>query len=205
MGSMTRIYARCASPSLWAALRARFPQATIEPPSEFASIQPQDGSRFTPTDGEHLSAELGTETIYLAFSSASESFQFTRCQPGRTLRHIQYGMFVEQGLLEEVTGTAEAWETAAFFDRYAMQAFADIGTDDPEYERIAEIYHQRLIRAGETYPMIDARESARAAATYYRLTDWLEDWMEGGHVPLPVAAPPAPVAAQAHKPWWRVW
>lgn len=201
MGSMTRIYARCASPSLWETVRVRFPQATIEAPSVFASIPPQDDTRFTPADGERLSAELDTDVIYLAFSSASESLQFTHCQQGSTLRHIQYGMYMEQGLLEEVAGTAEAWEAAAFFDRYALQAFADIGTDDPGYERIAKIYQQRLIRAGETHPMIDARESARAAATFYRLTDW----MEGGHVPLPAAPPPPPVAATRHKPWWRVW
>lgn len=57
-----------------------------------------------------------------------------------------------------------------------MEVFANAGTDDRDCERMAQIHAARSSRAGEIYPLIDALESARAAARHHRLTDWLDDW-----------------------------
>jgi len=205
---MTRIYLRCEDGSIPARIRDRYPKAHIESPSLFASTVVEPDERFTPSSGERISHELNTEIIYLAFSSVTDSIQFTHCTQGKTLRHIRYGMYVEQGLWEEVTGHLEPWETAAFFSPGSMETLADHGPDDPDYERLSEVYRQRLIRVGGHHPMIDARESARAAAKHYRLTDWLDDWNGNDHeeaiAPPPVSSRVLAKIAPA-RPWWRFW
>ncbi|ROZ69630.1 hypothetical protein [Ramlibacter sp. WS9] len=209
MGSMTRLYIRCENESFLATIRARYPEAHIEAPSLFASTVVEPAERFTPSDGERNSHELNTEIIYLAFSSVTDSLQFTHSMHGKTLRHIQYGMYVEQGLWEEVAGGSEPWETPAFFPPSSMEVLADCRPDDPDYERLSEIYGQRLIRASESYPMIDARESARAVAKHYRLTDWLDDWngidRDEATGPPPVSPQVLASIAPVVKPWWRFW
>jgi hypothetical protein len=209
MGSMTRLYIRCENESFLATIRGRYPAAHIESPSLFASTVVEPDKRFTPSDCERNSRELNTEIIYLAFSSVTDSLQFTHSIHGKTLRHIQYGMYIEQGLWEEVAGNPEPWETPAFFPPRSMEILADYRPDDPDYERLSEIYGQCLIRASENYPMINARESARAAAKHYRLTDWLDDWhsidREEPIGPLPVS-PRVPASIEAVvNPWWRFW
>lgn len=209
MGSMTRLYIRCENESCLATILSRYPGAYIEPPSIFASTVVEPDARFTPSDGERYSRELNTETIYLAFSSVTDSLQFTHSMQGKTLRHIQYGMYVEQGIWEEVAGNPEPWESLAFFSPNSMEILEDYQPDDPDYERISEIYRQRLIRASETYPMIDARESARVAAKHYRLTDWLDYW--NGNDPKEATGPQSisrqglASTAPVVKPWWRFW
>lgn len=209
MGFMTRLYIKCDNESFLATIRTRYPEARIDSPSLFASTVVEPGERFTPSDGERNSLELNTEIIYLAYSSVTDSLQFTHCMQGKTLRHIQYGMYVEQGLWEEVAGSPEPWETPAFFPRSSMEILPDYSPDDPSYERISEIYGQHLIRASENYPMIDARESARAAAKYYRLTDWLDDWngndQEEAIGPSPVSPQVLTGIAPVAKSWWRFW
>lgn len=208
MGSMIRIYLKCEHESALEKMRAQYPDAHVESPSLFASAVVEPDECFTPSDGERISKALNTEIIYLAFSSVTDSFQFTHCVQGRALRHLQYGM-CEQGLWEEVAGLAEAWEVPAFFPPDSMEVPVDYGPDDPDYERLSEIFSKRLVRVFEIYPMINARESARAAAKHYRLTDWLDYWngidcgdATGGPPVVPhVRTRTAPVA----KPWWRFW
>ena len=209
MGSMTRLYIKCESESFLATIRARYPEAHIDSPSVFASTVVEPDERFTPADGERSSHEFNTEIIHLAFSSVTDSLQFTHSMQGKTLRHIQYGMYVEQGLWEEVAGDPEPWETSAFFSPSSMEVLADYGPEDPDYERLSEIYGQRLIRASENNPTIDARESARAAAKHYRLTDWLDDWNGNDceeAIDPPTVSPQVPASiAPVAKPWWRFW
>jgi hypothetical protein len=176
MGSMIRIYARCTDVGDLQRVRSRFPEALLEPPSVFASVTPQGDDRMLPADVDQLSRELDLEVVFLAFSSVSDAFQFTRSVRGAAMRHLQYGMYVEQGLWEEVSGTPEPWEGDAFFSHDVIE-FMD--PDDPDRERVARIYRDRSIIMGEIYPIIDARESARVAAVHYRLTDWLDDWHHG--------------------------
>ncbi len=190
-------------------MRARFPAARIESPSLYVSVAAESEEHFKPSDGERISQELDAEIIYLAFSSVSDSLQFTHCVAGQTVRHLQYGMYIEQGLWEEVDGVAEPWESMAFFSEDAAEVLAVLGDDDPDYARVADIYEQRCIRASEIYPIVNARESARAAAVYYRLTDWLDDW-NGSQSSNTTAPPPASrdlpgVTAPLRKPWWRFW
>jgi hypothetical protein len=204
MGSMVQLYVRCDDQTAVVQLSRRFPDASIEPPSAFASVPMVSDEPMVPAELDRISKELGTEIIYLAFSSVTDSFQFTRSISGSTVRHLQYGMYVEQGLWEEVGGSAEEWEKPAFFTRDMP---ADELQDHPDRDRIAEIYAKGTVSGGEIYPMIDARESARAAAVHYRLTDWLDNWndMEQRDASDVSKAlqPAAPVTTA--KPWWRFW
>jgi hypothetical protein len=154
-----------------------------------------------PTALDTLSKELDTEVIYLAFSSVCDSLQFTRSISGHNARHLQYGM-----QWEEVMGEQEAWEAAAFF---SQDLLADTPLDDPDYARIAEIYDNTVIRAGENYPIVDARESARAAAIHYRLTDWLDDWhvntSDQNSCAQPLVTTQPIVCATKPRLWWRFW
>jgi hypothetical protein len=193
MASMFRLYIRCAEPADFERIRLQFPAATIEPPSEFASVPFSQEQRMLPAQLDRLSRELDAEAIYLAFSSATDALQFTRSVRGSGARHLQYGMYVEEGLWEEANGAMDAWEADAFF---AHDALADMGSEDPERQLVEQIYERRLIAVGQIYPMIDARDAARAAAVHYRLTDWLGDW---------VGAAPAPGMPPKKKPWWRFW
>jgi hypothetical protein len=193
MASMVRIYIKCTEPAEFERIRLQFPAATIEPPSEFASIPFPEDERMLPAQLDRLSKELDAEAIYLAFCSATDSLQFTRSVRGSGVRHLQYGMYVEEGLWEEVSGAMDDWEGPAFF---AHDVLADMASQDQERALVEQIYEQRSIAAGQIYPMIDARDAARAAAVHYRLTDWLGDWLDTA---------PAPGVLPKKKPWWRFW
>lgn len=208
MGQMFRLYIKCEHESSLEMIRARYPTALIESPSLFASATVETDEYFRIEDGERISQELEAEIIYLAFSSVTDSFQFTHCMHGKTLRHLRYGMF-EQGLWEEVAGPAEPWETEAFFPDSATKFLADFDPGNPDYERLSEIYGRRIVSVSKTHPMIDARESARTAAMYYRLTDWLDDW-SGNIQEVETDQQPAPQEvlsgrASIAAPRWRFW
>ena len=205
MGAMLRMYLRCDDPPALARVKQRFPTAIIEPPSVFASVDVTLEERIAPAELDRLSAELNTEIIYLAFFSVSDSLEFTRSVRGQTVRHLQYGM-AEQGQWEAVVGSAEEWEVQAFF---ATNILAEVAPNDPDAQRVAEIYAQRILTRGEIWPMIDARESARVAAVHYRLTDWLDDWhgtsAQESLAAGAVATGPVTAPKQNSKPWWRFW
>lgn len=200
---MVRIYVRCKEPADFDRVLRHFPAATIEPPSDFASVPFPDDGRMLPEQLDQLSSEMDAELIYLSFSSATDTLQFTRSVRGSGVRHLQYGMYVEKGLWEEVSGAMDDWEEPVFF---AHDVLADMDAEDPERQLVERIYEQRAIIAGEIYPMIDARDAARAAAVQYRLSDWLGDWLDTGGDSTMIAGW-ATVSSELpkKKPWWRFW
>ncbi len=150
------------------------PRLEYEQGAVFAQLPLPVDERYYPCDVQDFAAKLEREVIYMSFSSVSNSLQFTHCVPGRTLRHLQYGCYVEQGLWEEVEGEPESWEQNAFFD---PNDFRSDPTDDPDFvaERKRIFNAQRVVKS-ETLHMVNARESARASAVHYRFTGWSDSW-----------------------------
>lgn len=188
MGTMSRLYIRCGKDAdLLARIRSEQPGAVIEAPSEFVSIPIPDGDVVNQTDTVELSVRYGAEVIFLGFASVTDAFAFTHCIGGQCVRHLRYGCGQEERWWEEVDGEVEAWERAAFFDDQQLE---DVDEDDPERSDIDEMFRLARVRADTGWPILDARESARAVAMHFRLTDWLDDWAEEGTIaPRQVAAP----------------
>ncbi|MFZ5480632.1 MAG: hypothetical protein ACOZNI_27970 [Myxococcota bacterium] len=179
MGSMARWYVRCGDDAeLLARLRKQHSAAVIDAPSAFASLPAPDDV------GEagvlEMSNRYGAEVIYLGFVSSTDSFAFTHCVDGRCVRHLRYGWAEEERWWEVVVGEPEGWERGAFFEEAQL---ADIDEGDPERDEIVELFRLGRVRAGTGWPILDAREAARAAAVHYRLTDWIDDWGEGANSP----------------------
>jgi hypothetical protein len=174
MGSSLDLYIRCECQDEHVLLKRAHPQLEYDEGAVFARLPLLTDERYYPGDVQAFAAQLEREVIYMGFSSVSDSLQFTHCVPGKILRHLQYGCYVEQGLWEEVEGEPESWEQSAFFD---PKDFKSDPTDDPDFvadrRRIFEA--QRVVK-NETLHMVDARESARAAAVHYRFTGWYDSW-----------------------------
>lgn len=215
---MSRLYVRCgADADFLGRLQAANPGTVIEAPSEFASVPVPDGGDDGAAAALELSRRFGAEVILLGFVSTSDAFGFAHCIDGATLRRVQYG-WREQGSWEVVAGQPEAWEEGAFFDDAAQ--LDDVDEDDPEREDALAIFRERRVREGAFWPILDAREAARAAARHFRLSDWLDDWADGTErpessvsgTPTKAAEPPRDVViaaandvTPARRPWWRFW
>jgi len=171
MGSSTDLYIRCGSANELAEIRVHYPSASLDAGAKFARISVSGHARFRPADVRAIADQTQKEVIYLSFSSVTDSLQFTRCTPGTLHRHLQHGMYVEQGLWEEVEGDPEPWEPEAFFPAKMIQGWDD--PDDREQKRrMEELYDRRFVVQGETDHLVDGRESARSAAHFYSLSGW---------------------------------
>jgi hypothetical protein len=153
---------------------ARYGTAFTEAGSEFCAVElsQYDG----PTEADladlaALSAEFDTDVLWLGFCSASESFRFHHWRSGRQVRALAFGWFGEQGVWELAEGAPEPWERAAFFDARSLARWLE-GAGEAEAVELRRVWAAAEVRAGRPVPSIDARESARATAAFYRLPGW---------------------------------
>lgn len=224
MAWMENWYVRCGdNVALLARLRSEHAKVELELPSAFACVSADESSEDATAE---MSQRYGVEVILLTYSSTTDSFGFTRCVDGRCVRHLSYGQG-EEGMWEVAEGEPEPWERDAFFEEAQLQ---DIDQDSPHRDAAREMFRQGHVRAGSSWPIVDAREAARAVAVHYRLTGWLEDWLEpvsprrefttpsgallsiprrgaGDESVGPLTAPPAAdsTASAPKRPWWRFW
>lgn len=170
MGTLNAIYVR-ATGQRAVALREEYPTAYTEPGLEFCAVEPPQ-TAWTPPEAElaALSARVGTDVLWLSFQSGSDSFQFHHWKSGQHVRALVFGC-VEQGLWERVEGEPEPWERGALFDPAGLRRWRE-GADPVEAAELERIWHHAEIAIGRTVPSIDARESARAVAEFYRLPGW---------------------------------
>lgn len=172
------MYVRCGDDAaLLARIRSEHPRTVIEPPSAFASIQRNPAAAMTEGAVLDFSKRYAAEVVYLLFVSSTDSFAFTHCDEGRCVRHLRYGCDREERWWEDVTGEPEPWERAALFGDEDQSK--DIDDDDPQRLEVEEIFRLGRVRVETGWPILDAREAARAVAVHFRLTDWLDDWAEG--------------------------
>jgi hypothetical protein len=191
MGSMAGLYIKVTDKLRIETIRERFPSATLESPSEFALIEVDWEKYALPAPILSLSQQLQTEVIFLAFDSVSDSFTFTHTNSVQVLRHLDGSR--DWGW-NAVVGTAQAWESLAFFDESVLKTIED---DETFLAEVMQFLTNKTLtktdpEKGGWHGLVDARESARFAAIEHRLTYWLSDWHASPWSPKPVIPSPEP-------------
>lgn len=198
MGHMSTIYLHCQDAAHFQQIESNFLTSSFrDAPSEYIGIPQHD----LPLDRQRvidLSEHYHTEVIGLMFESVSDSFQYIYCHNGMLLRHLEYGC-TEDGIWNIVEGESQPWEATLFVENPP----ADIAEDDPSYAEMMDVYQNKHLIKNQSWPMIDARETARAVAVYYRLSGWLDDWDPQEETVQ--VAPDTTSAHQIAKPWWKFW
>lgn len=188
MGTLVTVYIRANHSATADAIRREYPSAITEPGTTFYDIhgnligwEPQE------EDLRDLSARLDTEVIRLAFQSGFDAFEFHRWYRGRCLRSLVFGCSASmERTWERAEGEAEPWERDAIFSPEELASWLEGAPADRarEYQRI---WSEASLTPGQTEPCLDARETARAVAIYYRLPGWSDDWSDApgaGSAPL---------------------
>jgi hypothetical protein len=122
MGSMAGLYIKVTEKRPMKTILEKFPNALLEPPSEFALVEVDWEQYCMPETILALSQQLKTEVIFLAFDSVSDSLTFTRANSEQILRHLDGNR--DWGW-SAVVGTPESWETQAFFDESVLEHIDD--------------------------------------------------------------------------------
>jgi hypothetical protein len=170
MGTLNAIYVR-ATEQQSAILRATYPTAYTERGSEFYVIE-QARTAFTPPEDQlaDLSANLGTDVLWLTSQTNSDAFRFHHWRAGKQLRALVYG-YIEQFVWEAVEGEPEPWEREAFFDPRQLKD-ALKGATRKEAAELKRIWREAELAVGRTTPSIAAGEAAESVAEFYRLPGW---------------------------------
>jgi hypothetical protein len=170
MGTLTAIYVRATDPVQAAALRVEYPTAYTEPGSEFYAFE---GVDYTPPEAElaMLSARLGTDVLWLGFQSAVDAFQSHHWSFGKHLRTLVFGCFDQERTWDRAEGKPEEWEREAFFNSKSL-GYAQRNRSNEATAELQRIWREAEIVPGRMDPSIDARESARKVAEFYRLPGW---------------------------------
>lgn len=149
-----------------------YPTAYTEPGSSFFAIElsPED---FDCPEAEllELSENLDTDVIWITFQSAADAFVYHHWKSGVVVRSLTYGA-MEQGVWEQVVGMPEPWERDALFATRQLNGLLEDMGDVQERRQTQRIFDEQILKVGSWLPMVDARESARAIAEFYRLPGW---------------------------------
>ena len=171
MGTLNAVYVRASDPVTAAAVRAAYSVAYSESGTSFFAVdQPDDHFRCPDAEMEALSARLKTDVIWLSFQSAVDAFQYHHWNDGKLVRSLVYGCFEKEREWERVEGTPQPWESGVFFgDLDRALRYRDSEEERREIERI---YRGKIIEVGAFEPALEARESARGVAEFFRLPGW---------------------------------
>jgi hypothetical protein len=170
MGTLNAIYVKVTVPEKVRALLGQYATAYFEPGLPFYAI---DQPRFNPPEAElaSLSVRLDTDVLWLGFQSAVDAFQFHHWWSGQHTRALIYGCFDQERTWDRVEGKAEAWERAAIFAPDELARILQDATEE-EAEELKRVWRDEEIMPGRFEPSIDARETARKVAEFYRLPGW---------------------------------
>jgi len=173
MGTLIAVYIRCSDPTTVASLLVDHPHAYTETGSTFYAIE-KSIEEYQPPLAElkDLSKRLTTDVIWLAFQSVVDAFEFHHWNNGVYLRGLAYGCYVEERTWDQVYGEAEPWESKAFFQPSELELLLQYVGSDTEKEEFKRIWRERIIVPGNCEPSVDARETARKVAEFYRLPGW---------------------------------
>ncbi len=178
MGTLVAIYIRADDSATTDALLGEYPSAYTEPNTRFFGVDDRPYGWIPPEEKLcDLSARLDTEVIWLTFQSVVDAFGYHHWCRGTCLRSLVFGCNKEERTWERSEGEAEFWERDAIFTPEELAFLLENAIDDErkEYERIWRLSSPV---PGQTVPCLDARETARAVAIYYRLPGWSDDWAE---------------------------
>ena len=148
MGTLHAVYIRLLDPDTTERLLDEYPRTYTEPTLQFYEINPRSGYRPPESELCNLSARLKTDLILLYYQSVVDAFEFHHWSNGICVRTLVFGCNgPEERSWERVEGTPEPWEEVAPLDRKRMSP-------------------------GLVDSLLDARETARKVAEYYRLPGW---------------------------------
>ena len=169
MGTLNSLYVRASDPASVTAVNQRYPSAQHAPGSAFIEMPLPIGDPPYPTSAwAELSRLVNAPVFHLLFQSTVDAFRFQRFENGKSIRALQHGC-VEQGTWEVAEGTPEPWEVTAFFSDTAQ---LDDMREDPDWEDIERAWVEHRLEAGRFFPLVNAREAARAAAEHHRFPGW---------------------------------
>lgn len=174
MGTLNAIYVRAKNVSIAPVIWKKFPEAKVQSGEEFISFVLPD-EEFEPPmkDLAQWSADLATEVIWLSFQSVVDAFQFHHWRGGSLLRSLVFGCYgEEERLWNEVEGQQEPWEHAAFFDPAALDIPLKFAQSEEEKLNLERIWQNEELVPDGGEPNIDARESARKVAEFYKFPGW---------------------------------
>ena len=174
MGTLNAIYVRSKSVSIAPVIWKKFPEAKVQSGEEFIGFTVPDDA-FEPPMEEltQWSADFGTDIIWLGFQSTVDAFQFHHWQNGSLLRSLIFGCYGdEERTWNEAEGRREPWEHAAFFDPRTLEITLKFAQTEEEKLNLERIWEDEELEPDCQEPNIDARESARKAAEFYKLPGW---------------------------------
>ena len=171
MGYMNAFYVRAADAGRIDSIRAAYPTAYTEAGSEFLAVEKDiDADLSMGMELRRLSDELQTEVIWIQFSSVTDSFMYIHWNRGEQIRTLIFGFSESERQWERVEGSSQPWESEVIFgDREGALRFIE---DGAERQTIKAVFEGHLIEVGSVYPQLDARETARGVADFYRLPGW---------------------------------
>jgi hypothetical protein len=171
MGTLNAFYVRASDPSKSATLRAQYPSAFTEAGTTFYAVElPNDCFKCPDAELQSLSAQLGTDVVWVSFQSAVDAFQYHHWRNGNHLRSLVYGCFENEREWEQVEGQPQEWEAAVIFGN--LGDALRFRTDEEERRSITRIYASRLIEVGADEPSLDGRETARGVAEFFGFPGW---------------------------------
>jgi hypothetical protein len=169
MGTLNAIYVRAQDANMVQAIRDAYLAAVTERHTQFFSIERALHESDCPEEELRLlAARLKTDVIWLSFQSTVETFEFFHWHNGAQLRCL----IRAEAVWERIEGDPEPWEQQAIFEADDLAEILDCYDDPTERNEVEQIYLERILAPGNFNPLLDARETARAVAEFYRLPGW---------------------------------
>jgi len=148
MGTLHATYVRSLDPVTTDKLLHEYPGAYTEPMLQFYELNLKSGLILLEAELSGLSSRLETDVILLYYQSVVDAFMFFHWRDGICVRTLVFGYDgQEERSWQRVGGEPEAWEE-----------HAPLGRD--------------LMSPGQVDYSLDARETARKVAEYFRLPGW---------------------------------
>jgi len=171
MGTLNAVYIRSAQP-VTTTIKAKERTGYTIPGSSFYAVD-LDSSEFGCPEDEilQLSLSLQTDAIWITFQSTADVFVYHHCNKGSVVRSLCFGRFNEREW-ERIEGIPEPWENATFFDTKKLAFLLKYEKDKKRRDEIERFFNAGSLKLGSDIPGIDARESARAIATFFNLPGW---------------------------------
>ena len=169
MGAWSAFYVRAENGGALSTIRGLFPDAEIEStPAFIGAKMPCEALEAPESSLAALSAQLGTDVIWLGFQSTVDAFQFHHWRSGQHVRALVYGCFQDERTWERVYGEREPWEREVLFNQRELERVLDYAASDSERDELQRIWRDAEISPGSTEPGLDSRECARQIAAHYQ-------------------------------------
>ena len=173
MSTYSAFYVRkqAADDSTRAAMLSLYPKAKIQVLPDFmGAILSRDDIQPPEQRLAELSAKSATDVIWVTYQTTAESFVFHHWRSGEQLRALWYGC-ASEGTWERVEGQAEPWETEEFWTEEALEGSLECAESDSERRKLECLWKEKVIRKGQTEPVVSSEDAVHAVMEHYGLFD----------------------------------